>query len=81
MMIPEAMRFYGWKVNDCLDEFATTFFSMVNAMNRIQGREGLRQLAIASAGFNGDETVHAELMKQSKGLHGILEEVRVIKGK
>lgn len=81
MMVPEFMRFYGYKAKDCLDEFAITFFSLVNSMYRIQANEALMNLSVTSAAFSGDSNVQDQLRKQSRGLHGIVQEVRVVKGK
>lgn len=76
------MQFYGYKTQDVLNEFAVTFFSLVNSMSRIKGNDSLILLSINSAAFNGGsegKTVAEQLQKQSKGNHGILQEVRNIK--
>lgn len=80
MMIPQYRRFYGGSIQDILSEYATTFFSMVNAMYRIQADEALMNITTVSAGMSGKngDLVH-QLQKQSKGAHGILQEVKNIK--
>lgn len=84
MIIPEFIRFYGYSVEQALNDYAVRFFSLANSMYRLQARESLMQLTLINAGSAGGsdaQTVIDELKKKEKGLHGILEEVRVIKGK
>lgn len=82
MMIPEFMRFYGYTLTQVLDEYAISFFSLINSMYRLQAREQIRDIVSVSAGMagkDGQNTVD-ELKKQERGLHGVVEEVRTIKG-
>ena len=79
MMIPNYMRFYSYTVAQALDEFAITFFSLVNSMYRIQANETLDGALRVSVGMAGKDaaSTQKELQKQSRGLHGVLEEVHV----
>lgn len=81
MIVPEFMRFYGYTVAKALDEFAIAFFSLVNSMYRIQAKETLSNILSVSAGMSGKEgkEIVRKLEKQSKGLQGIIQEVRNIK--
>jgi hypothetical protein len=81
MMIPEYVRFYGGSVSDCLNEYARTFFSMVGAMNRIKADEMLTDITSVGAGMSGKDAsgLVDQLKQQSKGLSGIVEEVRLVK--
>lgn len=84
MMIPEFMRFYGYTISQVLDEMAITFFALMNSMYRLKGKESLDDLMVHSAAISGGsqaESIISELKRQSKGLHGVVEEVRTVKGK
>jgi hypothetical protein len=82
MMIPEYIRFYGGNVTSALDEYARVFFALINSMYRLQAKEALLQLSVTNAAQGGENAqgVVDSLRKQERGLHGIVEEVRVIKG-
>ena len=77
------MSFYqGYTASAVLDEYAVTFFSLVNAMYRIKSKEMLEDIQIISTpNMKKDDAnkIIAQLRKGTKGLHGILEEVRNIK--
>ena len=75
------MRFYKYTADDTLNEYAKRFFSLSNAMYRIRAQEGLDTITYISAGLGGDgsKDVVGNLLKQTKGLHGIVQEVRTIK--
>lgn len=82
MIVPQFMRFYHYSLADTLDEFAVAFFSLVNSMYRIRAREnldGALQVSLGMSGKEGRETLN-KLEKESQGLHGILKEVRNVKG-
>jgi hypothetical protein len=84
MIIPEFMRFYGVTAEKALSDYAVRFFSLANSMYRLQAREDLMLITVMSSALSGGseaQTVIDELKKKEKGLHGILEEVRIIKGK
>lgn len=81
MMVPRFVRFYSYRVQDCLQEYARTFFAMVNAMYRIEGDESLNQMTVISGAMSGESSVQEHFKKQSKGLHGIVEEVRTVRGR
>jgi hypothetical protein len=81
MMIPEFMRFYSYSVANAMDEFAVTFFSLINCMYRLQAKETMNDVVAVSTAMAGKEasSVMDELKKQERGLAGIVDEVRVIK--
>lgn len=82
MMLPEFMRFYKYTASQTLDEFAVTFFALLNSMHRLQAREAIQTIAYNSAAFSGGKeasSIMDNLKKQEKGLHGIVQEVRSIK--
>lgn len=79
-MIPEFMRFYDYKAKDVLDEYAVRFFSLLNAMYRIQASDRLYDIATVGAGMGGEsKALIADLEKQAGGSHAIVQEVRRIK--
>lgn len=79
MMIPQFMRFYKYTAEQTLQEYAIRFFSLVNSMYRLQANEALMDLAVVSSGMNDGSELRNQLIKQSKGLHGIVEEIRIAK--
>jgi 3-deoxy-D-arabino-heptulosonate 7-phosphate (DAHP) synthase len=85
MIVPQFLRFYsGYTIDSTMNEYAVTFFSLVNAMYRIQASEMLDQVhvnAIPNMEKQPADNALAELRKGARGIHGILEEVRIIKGK
>lgn len=82
MMIPEYMRFYSNTTEQVLGLYAVTFFSLANAMYRLQARETMRGVLTVSTGMSGKDgsPVIDDLKKQEKGIHGILQEVRNLRG-
>jgi len=72
MMIPEFIRFYGYTVEQTLNEYAQTFFSLVNSMYQIQAKETLYN-AYAS---NATQELIDSLRKQEKGISGTVQEVK-----
>jgi len=82
MMFTEFIHYYGYTADEALNEYAKRFFGLVNSMFRLKGNERLTSLYIASAGANGGsdaEKLATEFRKQSRGNHGVLQEVRNIK--
>lgn len=82
MVVPQFIRFYGYTLTDTLDEYAVSFFSLVNSMFRIKARENIDGALRVSLGMSGKEgkSTLEKLEKESQGLHGILKEVRNVKG-
>ena len=82
MMVPEYMRFYGQDASQALGEYAKRFFSLINSMYRLQAKEALTSVTVISAAVSGDNNnVISDLQKQERGIHGIVQEARSIKGK
>lgn len=79
MMIPQFMSFYGYSVNSTLNEYARTFFALINAMNCINAEKSLMNITEISTSLNGDKQTVDNLVKQSKGISGIVNEVRIAK--
>lgn len=80
MMIPEFMRFYSYTASETLNEAARTFFGLINQMYRIQAQEALTSINTTGAGMAGAKDAAPVIdgyKKQAKGLHGIVEEVKV----
>lgn len=78
-MVPEFIRFYsGYTITTVMDEYAKVFFALVNAMYRLQADEQLREIEVESS-INGSDESFSNIKKKSRGLHGILQEVRTIK--
>jgi hypothetical protein len=83
MMIAQFIRFYPYTVEQVLDMFAKTFFSLSNAMLRVQAIEQLER--IKASAYPHMESIDQTSMAKSytqlaKGNQGVLDEVRVIKG-
>lgn len=82
-MFAEFLHFYNYTADTTLNEFAKRFFGLVNQMYRLQGKYSLNSLVIANNAANGGseaEQLADDLVQQSRGNHGILEEVRIVKG-
>lgn len=79
-MIPEYIRFYGGRPIEILDEFAVTFFALLNRMYSIQATEQLDAIYAVNVGTSGkdSEKYIDGLLKQQKGISGIVEEVKVL---
>lgn len=82
MIVPEYMRFYAQTPDQVFNEFAITFFTLAGAMYRIMANETLSDILAVSTGMAGKDGsgVVDRLKEQAKGSHGILEEVRTVKG-
>lgn len=82
MIIPQFIRFYGYSLADTLNEYAVAFFSLVNSMYRMKAQEnidGALRVAIGTSGKAGQSALK-QLEKEAEGLHGIIKEVRHVKG-
>lgn len=83
MILPRFLHFYpGYTAQSALDEYVITFFSLVNAMFRLEARYAMDRIvenSVPHADKGYGTKVMDELKKQAKGLHGILQEVRTIK--
>jgi len=72
MIVPEFIRFYGYSLDQTLNEYAKTFYSLVNSMYQIQAKEAL-MLVYAS---NANDDLVSGLKKQEKGISGTVQEVK-----
>lgn len=83
MMIPEFLRFYHYTVSQTLNEYAIVFFTLVNSMYQIQAKETLNGILAVGAGMSGKEasSIIDDLKRQARGLSGIVNEVRQVKGR
>ena len=81
MMIPEFIRFYGYSLEAVLNEYARSFFALLNSMYQLEAKESLINITNMSTAFGSDNgnDVISNLEKQRKGIGGIVNEVRVIK--
>lgn len=81
MVVPQFLRFYnGYTLASVLSEFAVAFFSLVNSMYRIRAQETLDGINQVAVGFSGHPETVSRLQKAADGIHGIVQEARVIKG-
>jgi hypothetical protein len=79
-MIPEYIRFYGGTLESVLNMYTRTFFAMINSMLEIQAKEHLEYMTISAAIQSKDgKKVVDTLLKQQKGLRGIVDEVKIVK--
>jgi hypothetical protein len=81
MMIPQFVRFYGYTLADTFNEYAVSFFSLVNSMYRLQARErldGILEVAIGMAGKEGKSTI-SKLEEQAEGLNKYIREAKVVR--
>ena len=85
MIVPQFLRFYGgYTADSLLSEYAVRFFSLVNSMYRLESSEkidNVHAITIANAEPKDRESALKALEKSSKGLHGIIEEVKTVKRK
>lgn len=81
MSIPEFMRFYGYTLSEAMQEYAISFFTLINSMYRLSARESLNAITVAGTAMGGDDSdlVIKGYQKQERGLHGLVQEVRVAK--
>lgn len=80
MVVPYFLHFYpGYTMRGVLDEYAVTFFSLVNALHRIKASQTLDIAYAVSVGISGDQSAADKLRKAGDGLHGMIQEVRVVK--
>lgn len=83
MIVPQFLRFYqGYTAQSVLEESAKTFFALVNAMFRLKALEqidGITVVAIGNAEPVNRNEAMTELEKASKGIHGRVEEVRLVR--
>ena len=80
MIVPQFLRFYqGYTAESVLSEYAIRFFALLNSMFRLEAEEKISTAVLVSAGVNGNDEVIENLKKQSRGLHGILNEVKTAK--
>lgn len=84
MIVPQFLRFYpGYTRQSLMDEFAITFFALVNSMFRLKPEERVDQInnyAIGMSDTNDREAAVAKLNKSAEGKHGVLQEVKAVKG-
>lgn len=83
MIVPRFLRFYGgYTAQSVLNEYAVSFFSLVNSMFRLQAQELLDSITantVASHGGQEAQAILKNLQQKTEGLHGIVQEVRNIK--
>lgn len=83
MIVPQFLRFYsGYTLTSMMEMYAVQFFTLINAMLRIKAQESLeriRDVSIPNADKSHAEKTIKELRKDSQGMHGIVQEVRIAK--
>lgn len=83
MAIPQFIRFYqGYTINDLMDEFAITFFTLVNAMNRIKAEESLTQIQnniVPNMEKADAQSTINEIKKASEGLDGYINQAMILR--
>lgn len=82
-MIGEFIHYYpAYTVESTLNMYAKTFFSMLGAMYMLKGQDNQQvayRTAVAFAGGNTLGKYLDESKRQSKGIKGTLEEVRLVR--
>jgi hypothetical protein len=85
MALPQFLHFYpGYTLDSLLNEYAIRVLTLINSMHRIKSSELIDSISAVAVG--GAEPIQREdvinkLEKSSRGIEGILEEVRVIRGR
>ncbi len=83
MIVPQFIRFYqGYTVDAVMNEYAVTFFSLVNSMYRLKADESLDRIMEASVPHMSESDsrdILARLKEGSKGISGIVEQIKRIK--
>lgn len=84
IMIPRFIRFYGgYKASDVLDEYARTFFAMLNQMIRIEAQERIYSIIDNASAYGGGDDAERhmkELKDQYDGPDKFIREAKVLKG-
>lgn len=82
MIVPQFIRFYGYSLTEVMNEFAVSFFSLVNSMYRIQATERLEGILEVATGMSGKESrdVITKLEEQSEGANKYIEQAKTLKG-
>lgn len=81
MIVPQFIRFYGYSLTDTFNEFAVSFFSLVNSMYRLQAKErldGILEVSMGMAGKEGKGTI-SKLQEQAEGLGKYIREAEVLR--
>lgn len=83
MTVPQFLRFYqGYTINSVMDEFAVTFFTLVNAMNRIKAEESLVDIQnnlIPNMKENDAKSTVEQIKKASEGMDKYIEQAKIIR--
>jgi len=83
MAVPHFIRFYqGYTIESVMDEFAVTFFSLINAMMRIKAEESLVNIQNISVPHMEQSEVHntiQRLKQDSNGLDDYIEQAKIIR--
>lgn len=82
MIVPQFIRFYSYTLNETMNEFAVSFFSLVNSMYRVQASErldGILEVATGMAGKEARETLN-KLDEQAQGANKYIEQAKTLKG-
>jgi len=75
------MRFYNCTLDSVLSTYTRTFFALLNSLFQIKADEMLESIATQQAVHSEDgRVIIDQLKKQSKGLNGLVNEVKVVKG-
>ena len=82
MIVPQFIRFYSYTLNETMNEFAVSFFSLVNSMYRVQASErldGILEVATVMAGKESRDVI-TKLEEQSEGANKYIEQAKTLKG-
>lgn len=76
------MKYYNYRLDQALELFAVSFFSLLSSMYRLQGRynqELAYRTAVAFAGGDSFTEYIKSMEKQAKGATGLLNEAKVLR--
>lgn len=82
MIIPQFIRFYGYTATEVMQEYAVTFFALVNAMYGLKSTEMLEAVyvgTIPNMEKKDAENAIDKIKQGSLGLEGYLEQARNIR--
>lgn len=79
-MVPDMLRFYnGYTLEGMLGMYARSFFALANSMYMQKADEDLRAISNMASAMSDEGREYTEsLIKQRKGIRGILKEIRNI---
>ena len=81
-MIADFMRFYTYKLDEVLNMYAISFYSLVSSMHKLRGADNIEISYRTAASFAGGDDLSSyirEAKNQSEGAEKLLKQARILK--